>query len=815
MQWLSRALRPGSRPRYSARAAGPSLLATALLAVLTARSGAQLQPPAPERVALAHVTVRESSASYRACEPLTFGVPIAAGALAEADAASLRVWRTGDGTLYPSQARALQFWPDGHVRWALVDTQVPLQARESLALAIGLAPDAPPQASPWRVRWNVEQGEASVDDGKTHWPILARSPQGDSVLGLAPHLVDRFGHGYHGVLDIASAEILESGPLRWTLRVHGVHRRDDEGGLPIAFHEFIARVHLLAGTSTARVEWTLCNGPLEDPPGPLGFRSYELQLDAGAGDAGVDLPSALFERHEAFSLQQLGTSAVQCKYTADGKALPVVKTTDLWGGVVSRVEGRELGQYVLRLDSAHNHPAALDWDAGGPLRIGLLPAQEQGFYWLDDAQQKTFRLLVARDVGREGRGLMQAAQRPAFPALEPVDVAASHAWGDEGLFYVCAPNELHEPPSMPKDPPTGWADWGEWNVKNTHAAGSPRNRLSVFLEAVQSGSADLFELARARAWHAMDLRPYHILGFSADKHPNANLYEGTPHVNEPPENRLGRSEMDAKFPEYKKGIPPEGHGYNGCESEHMTLDDIYEDWLLTGDWVAQESLAQAGEAMLTWHTVMPGYDLHSARSFGWTVRALIQAYRATRDRRFLDACTGMVARADESRGKGAVKYFRAGPPDARHIPDQASESSWMVAVAIHGLCAYWSETRDPLVPPMLHDLSLFCLSAHQGEDGFISDLPVNGPPTGAKAYQPSGTSQWIPGALAAAAFVTNDHQPVDRVYDYYTAMRTRTSSPLRFGSDGWHWWQPYLVSLQMRYGDAAVQNPAEFTRPGR
>jgi len=104
---------------------------------------------------------------------------------------------------------------------------------------------------------------------------------------------------------------------------------------------------------------------------------------------------------------------------------------------------------------------------------------------------------------------------------------------------------------------------------------------------------------------------------------------------------------------------------------------------------------------------------------------------------------------------------------------------------------------------------------YQGEDGFISDLPVTGPPTGGKAYQPSGTSQWIPGALAAAAFVTNDHEPVDRVYDYYTAMRTRTSSPLRYGSDGWHWWQPYLVSLQMRYGSEAVQNPAEVVPPGR
>jgi len=28
------------------------------------------------------------------------------------------------------------------------------------------------------------------------------------------------------------------------------------------------------------------------------------------------------------------------------------------------------------------------------------------------------------------------------------------------------------------DLPTGWADWGEWHVRNTHAAGSPRTTTS-------------------------------------------------------------------------------------------------------------------------------------------------------------------------------------------------------------------------------------------------------------------------------------------------------------------------------------------------
>jgi|GEM_PF-3439281 len=810
---ISRRGAPGSR--YSPRASVPSVvLRTALAAALAVAAAARGQAPAREP--LAHVKVRELAGQYRAREPVTFGVPLAWGALPEAgDVADLRVWREADGVLLPVQARALETWSDGAVRWALVDTQLELQAREELRLVIGRAPDAPETPSPWQVDWDAAHGLATVSDGTTSWPVLAHGPRGDAVLGLSPRLVDRFGHSYHGELDLASAEVLEAGPLRWTLRVRGAHRRDGEDGLPIDFHTFTARVHLLAGTATARVEWTLHNGPLLDPPGPLAFRAYELLLDAGPGDAGTDLPGALFAPRTSVALLQDGPSPVLCDFRADGEKLPVQRVSDLWGGVLSLVDGEPRGDYVLRVDSARNHPAGLAWNAGGPLRVGLLPSVERREYWLDDATQKTFRLVLAHDVGRDARGAMVAAARPASVALDPRDVAASGAWGDTGLFYAPETPELRNPPAAPKDPPTGWADWGEWNTKNTHSTGSPRNRLSVFLEAVQSGSPDLFDLALARARHAMDLRAYHILGFSADRYPLANLYEGTPHVNEPPENRLGRSEMATRFPEYKTGLPEGGHGYNGFDGEHMTLDEVYECWLLTGDWTARESLAQAGEAMLTWHTVMPGYDLHSARSFGWTLRALVQVFRATRDRRFLDACAQMVARADEQRGKGEVKYFRAGPPDTRHIADQQSESPWMVAVALHGLCAYWSESHDPLVPAMLRDLSTFILAGYRGAEGFVSDLPVKGPLTGGKAWEPQGTSQWIPGGLASAAFVTGDHRPVDLVYGYYRALRTRDSNALRYGAPGWHWWQPYLVSLQRRYGDAAVQNPDGFEMPAR
>ena len=137
----------------------------------------------------------------------------------------------------------------------------------------------------------------------------------------------------------------------------------------------------------------------------------------------------------------------------------------------------------------------------------------------------------------------------------------------------------------------------------------------------------------------------------------------------------------------------------------------------------------------------------------------------------------------------------------------------MVAIAIYGLTAYHAETGDERVPPMLHDLVTFIMASYRGERGFADALPVDGPLTGGTTSSPLGVSQWIPGALAEAAFVTGNHDPVDRVYAYYGVIRLHPTYGLSFGSKTWPYWQAYMLSLRQRHGDAAVQNPASFTMP--
>ena len=752
---------------------------------------------------LAHLDLHETGGQFRADEPLRHGVPFARGAVFVDG--PLRAWRDDDGRPLPIQTRVLSRWSDGSLRWVLVETRADVQSGGHTPVAVGLAADIPADPARFHLRREPD-GQVLLDGAAGALPVLQPSPSGDRLTGLSAVLVDRFEHPYLAHFDPDSAELLEDGPLRAVVRLTGEHRGLDEDGLPIPFHSVSVLLHLMPDRATALVEWTLENTPLHDPPGRLAFRSYMLSLDAPEGVTEIELPGRRVPATQAVRQLQVDDRGA---LSVDGEPAPAPAPADLWMGLRAGVASL----HVHRVESLQNHPAGLWWKPGSPLRVELLPRLGQREYFLDDATRKTFRLHLVYGAGDAGASRMQRLADPAHASLDPAEVAASGAWGDAGALYVPGPGELQRGPNPPRDAPTGWADWGEASATNTHQSGSPRNRLSVFLEAVQARSADLFRWARSRAWHAMDLRPYHIAGFDADAYPDANLYEGVPHPNERAALRLGRSEMDARFPEYKQGLPEDGHGYNGFDPEHMTLDDVYECWLLTGDWLARDALRSAGEAMLTWKEVRPDGEIHSSRTFGWTLRALVQVFRATGEVRYLDAARALVARADAERGRGDVKYLRRMPPDARHIADRESDDPWMVAVALHGLSAYWGETEDPLVPPMMADLSAFCLSAFRG-GGFLPDVPLDGSPPPGQVTSPLGVGSWVPGALAAAAFVTGDPRPVDAVIGYYALLRARPDRPVAFGGRDWPWWQAYLVSLEQRHGRAAVEDPGSLLPPG-
>ncbi|KKM00224.1 hypothetical protein LCGC14_1806570 [marine sediment metagenome] len=78
------------------------------------------------------LTVTEPAGVARSPGIVTSGVPFARGAVKDASALSVRV----GGKVVPSQFIRISPWPDGSVRWALMDCQLPVPAAGKAELVV-------------------------------------------------------------------------------------------------------------------------------------------------------------------------------------------------------------------------------------------------------------------------------------------------------------------------------------------------------------------------------------------------------------------------------------------------------------------------------------------------------------------------------------------------------------------------------------------------------------------------------------------------------------------------------------------------------
>ena len=82
------------------------------------------------------LTVADTTGVARKGEPVTTGVPFAKGAVKDVSKLTASV----AGTLIPAQFIKTVPWPDGSVRWALLDTQVDVPAGGKTELVVSSAP---------------------------------------------------------------------------------------------------------------------------------------------------------------------------------------------------------------------------------------------------------------------------------------------------------------------------------------------------------------------------------------------------------------------------------------------------------------------------------------------------------------------------------------------------------------------------------------------------------------------------------------------------------------------------------------------------
>ncbi|MBM3334631.1 hypothetical protein FJY63_08215 [Candidatus Sumerlaeota bacterium] len=242
------------------------------------------------------ISVEEPSGVERKGWPVTSGVPFAAGALANPQSAALF---TGDGMEVPLQTEVLSRWPDGSVRWLLLDFQVDLKPKEKKALVLRFGPGVgrKPVVKPLLARKNngtvtMDAGPVQLDLGPKGGLFMLSSiwfdKNGDGVIGRDEgiargriSLQNSKSRSFYVLSQPDKIAVEQNGPVRACVRIEGSHL--DDNGDPM--FRYIARIHVFRGQPFVRIFYTFVADQQDSLMAKIKELSLRLFLSRDAGKA--------------------------------------------------------------------------------------------------------------------------------------------------------------------------------------------------------------------------------------------------------------------------------------------------------------------------------------------------------------------------------------------------------------------------------------------------------------------------------------------------------------------------------------------------
>jgi hypothetical protein len=411
----------------------------------------------------ARIRVAERFGMARTNEPVRVGVPFQRGLVF--DAGELIALDQNSRTI-PSQCRVLASWPDGSVKWMLVDMLVSAKANEHVVISLqrqaSVANAAQANNTP-ALTVAEEAGRIVVNTGAGQFGV-ARDAFGPlrsvrinstdllATTGSDVRLRTADGVEYSQVIDCLRLE--EGGPVRASILVEGGFAH---GGrrLPVLFK---SRLIFYADSTRVRMEFQIRNPRAAHHPGGLWdlgdggscqFADLSVRLHPRAVARGVqwyveDPGQAQREDSACFSLYQDSSGGENWNspnhVDARGKAtvsFPGYRVTVGSGSERKSVsEGRRASPY-LRVsfesgwiaatikDFWQNFPKALRVD-DGKLSIGLFPSESQSGFELQGGEQK--RHIVFLDFGEYDREpVIPSMQNPLVASIDPSWVEQTEA----------------------------------------------------------------------------------------------------------------------------------------------------------------------------------------------------------------------------------------------------------------------------------------------------------------------------------------------------------------------------------------------------
>ena len=630
------------------------------------------------------------------CEPVTVGVPLPAGLI---DNPAYVALNDDQGRPVPLQARPTDHWPDGSIRWLLLDFQITgaVVPQRRYMLRFGETPA--PMRSP-QLTVDEAARQIAIDTGAAQFVVRSGSAFPFASIRSGGHqVVDASNSAL--VVTTPQGELLETkfmrvaveerGHLRTTIRVEGAIGPSRRPQLLM-----VGRLQFLAGSSAVRVALTVRNprrsrhqGGIWElgDPGSIYLRDMSLRLSLPgaitriecAAEAGVPLsPIAL--PVEIYQVSSGGTNWQSAAHVDRHGEIPCTFCGYRMESGGGRVDGRRATPVMIarhshgRVGFAMEHfwqnwPKAMSAEPNA-LLLRLFPGQCANEHELQGGEQKTHRFTLM--FGDE-----PSALDAQFWSREPAAVRATPAWycgsgavanltpagTDPYQQLVDAAIEGSDSFERKRESADeyGWRHFGDIHADHENAfSGLSEPVVSHYnnqydavagfaYQFMRSGQPRWHQFMSELACHVIDIDIYHTDGDKSAY--NHGLFWHTAHYV-----TAGRS-SHRSFPR-----DPKVNG-GGPSNEHNYTLGLRLNWLLTGDPQSREAaIGLAGwviamddgkKTMFRWlsashtglasQTYSPSYH-GPGRGAGHSILALLDGHRLTQDQVFLDKADQLIRR---------------------------------------------------------------------------------------------------------------------------------------------------------------------------
>jgi exo-rhamnogalacturonan lyase-like protein len=394
-------------------------------------------------------------------EPITVGIPLPRGFCAD----PARLWLNDQRSERLSlQARPLDHWPDGTIRWALLDFHATTSSDGAahVQLGSGYADQRVPPRATGELQVAETGTRIAIDTGAAIFEIepgaflfsrvlVRNQPPRIHVGGLRIRLAD----GASCAFLVQTCAIEERGPLRTVVRLDGTVR----GGSEQRLLAVTARVRCFAGLATVRVDLTLRNPNRADHPGGfwelgdpgsvlLKEAALEFSIDAPIErvDCSPEIGAALSPYSAPFEIYQDSSGGEHWQSSNHVNRNGRIPLT--FRGYRIRAAGQERSGLraspVVAVTAAsrrlavatdyfwQNFPQSLEV-GGDRLTLGLMPAQFADAHEIQGGEQKTYRVAIAFADDTISSVPLDWIRSPLLASADPEWYAATNA-----VPYLCA-----------------------------------------------------------------------------------------------------------------------------------------------------------------------------------------------------------------------------------------------------------------------------------------------------------------------------------------------------------------------------------------